>query len=196
MYRERRARDAMRVQVSSVEEYLAALEIEVQVSPGSQGNLPRLQQLFQRTNQFNTTTRRYTLGVLAERLADESWRLYALHVRDRFGDHGLVAAALVQASPSAWVLDNLVMSCRVIGYGIETSLLATITADAWASSAARLEADFIPTSKNAPASDLFARHGFRAESSGGGGNGSRWILERTDTPPQTPSWIRMVSHVA
>jgi FkbH-like protein len=185
-YRARRQRDVSRLRSDTLESYLESLEIALTVRPAAEDTLPRIHQLFQRTNQFNLTTRRYEAGELAAAARDPASRLYTVSARDRFGDHGLVATALVRAVAEGWVIDSLLMSCRVIGYGVETALLAAIVDDALAAGAARVVGEFVATAKNAPARDFYERHAF---THAGTSNGtSRWHLVAPATVA-FPSWI-------
>jgi FkbH-like protein len=190
LYRAQREREAVKVSTGTLEEYLASLDVGVRIGPIDEAALSRVSQLFQRTNQFNITTRRHDSAVLQALLADPAWRTYTLRAGDRFGDHGLVAVALVQASGEAWRVESFLMSCRVIGYGIETALLASITNDATVAGAARLEGEFIATKKNPPARDVWARHGFSAGAPDSAGL-ELWTYDLAATGPiPFPSWIR------
>ena len=166
MYQAKRERDQLRDTAQTLDEYLASLEVVADIGPADEATLPRIHQLFHRTNQFNLTTRRYEPAQLAGFSEHPDWRLYVMRARDRFGDHGLVATALVHAGPDAWRVDSLLMSCRVIGYGLETTLLARICEEARDAGARSLLGEFIATKKNVPAKDFYDRHGFvRDESS-------------------------------
>lgn len=190
LYRAKRRREQIRLNTGSLEEYLRSLAIEVEIAPGSEATLPRIHQLFQRTNQFNLTTRRYAAGELAEIARDPGWRLYAVRARDRFGDHGLVATALVRAEAAQWIVDSFLMSCRVIGYGVETALLAAVHDDARAAGATALMGEYLETRKNRPASEFYARHGFTAAGTVEGAD--RWHLPLQEGGVAAPAWIRVV----
>ena len=117
--------------------------------------------------------------------------------RDRFGDHGLVAAALVRKERAAWRIDSFLMSCRVIGYGVETAFLAALAAEARREVTA-LIGEFIPTKKNAPAKDCYPRHGFvRSRPEAGGGTSEAaielWRLELAPDSVPWPTWITAVT---
>ena len=191
-YRSIGERKRARTESVSLADYLQSLGIEVQVSLADEAALPRIGQLFQRTNQFNLTARRYEPAELAACARDPRCRLYALRARDRFGDHGLVATALVRQTPAAWTIDSLLMSCRVIGYGVETALLAALSADARAAAVPALIGEFIATAKNAPARDFYARHGFAPDSEGSDGT-ERWRWELAQGSVAHPEWIGKAS---
>ncbi len=187
-YRSIGERKRARTESISLADYLQSLGIEVQVSLADEAALPRIGQLFQRTNQFNLTARRYDPSELAACARDPQCRLYALRARDRFGDHGLVATALVRQTPGEWTIDSLLMSCRVIGYGVETALLAVLTADARAAAVPTLVGEFIATAKNAPARDFYSRHGFVPDPGASDGT-ERWRWELAQGPVAHPDWI-------
>ena len=79
--------------------------------------------MFNKTNQFNTTTRRYQTPDVERFIASPAHQVYVLDVADRFGEHGLVGTAVVREEGEAWVIDNVLLSCRAMGLSVETSLL-------------------------------------------------------------------------
>jgi FkbH-like protein len=185
-YQTVRRREQARVTASSVGEYLRSLGIKVEIASADRPVYARVAQLFARTNQFNTTTRRYDGGDVERLATDPRCHLIVLESEDRFGKHGLVALALVREESGTWRIDSFLMSCRVIGYGIESALLSYICKQAQAAGADSLVGEFIPTMKNAPARDLFANHGFTAI---GVANGSElWERSLCDGIP-FPPWI-------
>jgi FkbH-like protein len=188
-YRARRQREQARDGATSVEEFLHSLEITLQIAPADDSTLARVHQLFQRTNQFNLTTRRHGLEQLTAWARDPGWRLYTVRSRDRFGDHGLVAVALVRLDPATWVIDSFVMSCRVISYGVETALLATVCEAATSAGAGTVIGEFVETRKNLPARDFYARHGFAADGSADGV--TRWTLALPGGAVQRPAWVAL-----
>ena len=187
-YRSKRQRDQLREGVETIDAYLHSLEIEVDISAVTEKTLPRIHQLFQRTNQFNLTTRRYDLADLRERATGNGWRLYGLRARDRFGDHGLVATALVRVDLNEWTVDSFLMSCRVIGYGVETALLSAICTDAVAAGAAAVVGEHIQTKKNAPARDFYERHGFALQEANDGTE--RWQRPLAPRGIAWPAWLK------
>lgn len=188
-YRAKRRREQELARATTLEDYLASLQMEVTISAASDRDLPRLHQLIQRTNQFNLTSRRYDFGQLASLARDGAWRCYVLRARDRFGDHGLVAAALARAGGSTWTVDTLLMSCRVIGYGVETALIAFLSRQAATAGATRLAGEYVPTAKNAPAREFYDRHGFIRQ---GRADGAEfWTRDLGDGGVAFPSWIAL-----
>ena len=61
-----------------------------------------------------------------------------------------------------WTIDAFVMSCRVIGRGLEDVMLADVQRAARESGVGRLRGLYIPTAKNAPVKDFYSARGFTA----------------------------------
>lgn len=192
-YREIRFREEAKTNASDVASYLASLEIAVEIEAAAAATFPRIAQLFAKTNQFNVTTRRYSAADVERFASDPAYRIWTLQSKDRFGEHGLVAVALIRIEDGAWILDSFLMSCRVIGYGIETALLAYACERARAHGASEMIGEFVPTAKNAPAADLYALHGFVAVEDDT--SPQRWRLDLAGAPA-TPKWIGGRAHVA
>jgi FkbH-like protein len=187
MYREQAARDTFLEQSSSggsLDDYFASLEMVVQIDKASDVSIPRIAQLTQRTNQFNLTTRRYTDTEVRARASDPAWRVYTLSVRDRFGDLGLIGAAMLHAGDDAWELDTFLMSCRALGRRVEETFAAYLVRVA-GDAGKPLHGVFVPTKKTAPIREMLDRHGWIR---GDAGHGQ---LRVELTPLDIPRWLRV-----
>jgi FkbH-like protein len=160
-------RQSRKQESSSEEEFLLSLGTVLTIFRPSEREVARLAQLSQKTNQFNLSTRRYSEADVRGFLADPQWRIYALRVKDRFDDSGLVGLALVCAETEEWVLDTFLLSCRVLGRSVESAFLREILGDALRTQVMRLSGEYIPTPKNGPAKNFLASEGFVAEPSPG-----------------------------
>lgn len=186
-YQHQRARVAAAESAGSVAGFLQALEMKATIDNLTPATLARVAQLTQKTNQFNVTTRRYTDEQINRFAADPANILRTIRVSDRYGDNGLVGLLMASTTGDRCEIDTLLLSCRVIGRDVEAALLADAAAQACARGASILAGRYVPSAKNAPASDVFARHGFekRAESA----EGSCWELDLTRQSVTTPDWI-------
>ncbi len=186
LYAEQRQRASLQQSATSLEDFYRSLEMTVELRQATTSTLARAAQLTQKTNQFNLTTRRYTELQLAE-LGAAGSRIYTARVRDRFGDNGVVGVVITVPSETAWEIDTMLLSCRVIGRTIETAILAAIAQDAEESGANTLVGTFIPTKKNAPAQDFYARHGFSETAASD--DSSTWELTLAGRSVACPPWI-------
>ena len=143
----------------SFTEYLKSLEITItRVRPEKQ--VERLTQLANKTNQFNLTTKRYTRGEMALLLKEPEKRVYLYQVTDRFGDSGIVAAAVVDLIGSGAVIEEFVMSCRVMGKNVEYGIMDDIEEDLYHAGCDRVIGIYIPTAKNRPGEQLYGQLGY------------------------------------
>ena len=160
MYAEQRKRVEFQGVVGDITEYLKALGQVVTLENLNQMNLPRISQLTQKTNQFNTTTRRYLEGDVKKMVDSGKFLVVGIRVQDKFGDSGLTGVAIVEKGGEKWRIDDLLLSCRVIGRKVEDALLAYIMEQARSGGAKTLVGEFIPTKKNAPAKDFYRTRNF------------------------------------
>lgn len=145
----------------SREEFIASLELRLDVTEARTDQLGRIAQLIGKTNQFNLTTVRRSLEQLEAIASSPDWRVYALRVADRFGDYGLVGAVIVSIiDRNRWRIDTFLLSCRVLGRGVEATLLAHVVDDAREAGVSIVDASYVPTAKNGLAADFLARNGF------------------------------------
>ena len=100
--------------------------------------------------------RTHASGSQQELAAAANARVFALHVADRFADHGLVGAAVIEDGE----ITGLVMSCRVLGMGIEHAFVQHVTK---ASGAGQVTATIVPTARNIPVRNIYRDNGFVLE---------------------------------
>jgi FkbH-like protein len=188
MYRDEVQREQHRASATSVGAFLESLQMAAEIRPVDRFSLPRAVELTQKTNQFNLTTRRYGAAEMAQAADGGNRAAFSLRLVDRFGDHGIVGLAVVRIDENAAAIETFLLSCRVIGRSAETALLAFLVEWARSRRLERLEGEFIPTRKNAPAADFYARHGFAP--AGQTSSGTRWRLNMADADVTWPPCIR------
>lgn len=160
MYQEERQREAMKVNTVDSGDYIAKLGLTMTVRINAEDWIPRLSQLTLKTNQFNVTTRRYTEEQIRQYM--KIGRVYAADVSDRFGNYGITIMAIVTGlEDTAAQVDTFLMSCRVMGRGIEQAFFRYLVKDLVEAGVQSLVARFIPTAKNEPAKGFFPGVGMR-----------------------------------
>ena len=173
LYRSRALRSDFAGGFASSEDYLQALEIELALTEVDEFGVPRVAQLAARTNQFNLTGIRFDEATTAAMSIDPEHLVVSLSVRDRFGDEGIVGALWIERREPTWRVLNFVLSCRVLGRGIELAALDWVCAQATAAGAEAVEGRFVSSPKNSAAADFWLRAGFTA-------------TEADRVPPQAP----------
>jgi FkbH-like protein len=160
-------RAELRLQAADEASFLASLEIECRVEKlHGESAAQRVEELFARTTQFNATGRKFTAAELVSLDVDKAGAVYTMSVRDRFADHGLVAAAVVAGGE----ILNFALSCRVIGLGVELRLLDAIIADFSRGGGEMIVGKIIETPRNIPARHLYRDRGFARREDGA------WVL--------------------
>jgi FkbH-like protein len=187
MYQQNQIRQSQMSAVSSIEEFLGTLEMKAEVDCLNNGNLSRVVQLLHKTNQFNVTTRRHTEQFVTAMMNNPDWLTYAVRLKDKFGDNGIVLIALVEVKGSDAMLDTFLMSCRVIGRTLEETVIGIIADDLRGRGVEVLHAEYIPTAKNQMVADLFPRLGFVAVE--GSGKGVRYMTPVRDGYGNKPEYI-------
>lgn len=151
------------VGAANIEEFLASLSMEAIIEAVSAASLQRVVQMLGKTNQFNVTTRRHSEAVVRDLIKSERNILLTVELVDRFGSQGIVGLIIgVEQEPGTLLVDSFLLSCRVIGRGVEESLWSAFVELATGRAFQRIRAQYIPTEKNAMVADLFLRLGMQA----------------------------------
>ncbi len=155
MYVADRRRDDLKQGMQSLEEYLRSLGLRVTWERLAAANLPRATQLLNKTNQMNLTTRRLTEPAFLAWAEADGNHAIAFRVADRFGDYGLVGLASLTVDGETAEVVDFVLSCRVMGRGVESVMLHCLATRARAAGADRLAATYRPTARNVPCRGFF-----------------------------------------
>jgi FkbH-like protein len=182
LYREGLARKAALAPQLDYPTMMKGLELRARVGPARKDELDRIAELVQRTNQFNTTTIRYTKQQLLELSRSPAHRIYSAALSDRFGDVGLVAVAIVRREAGRRVIESFVMSCRAMGFGLEQLVLRRVL-DAEGRPGTAFVGRYVATDRNTPCSGLYEAGGF------GRSGETDWILPPDAPRPDAPGWF-------
>lgn len=190
-YRIRAAAAEAQTAFGSHEDYLASLELEAELHVDRLAEVPRISELSMKSNQFNLTTRRYSEAIVRALMDDDDSEIVSITVRNKFGDSGLTGIVVLRFEAETARIDNFLMSCRVLGQGVEFAIWEVVADRCRARGMKVLEAEFLPTAKNAQVRDYYERLGLDLFSDEGGEKRYRRALDEF-SPPSSP-WIK-VSH--
>jgi FkbH-like protein len=195
-YKANAERENLREKTSDLAGYIRGLQMELSYQPFDEVNLIRIEQLINKTNQFNLTTKRYSRAELVVLMEDSKSLTWQIRLRDRFGDNGIIAAIVGQLTTTKeLVIVNWLMSCRVIGRQVEDACINLVIEGARRAGAVRVVGEYRPTANNGMVRDLFQQFRFRRCSLDPDGN-TKWVLEIADFKPrELPiSIIKVVRH--
>lgn len=174
-YSENAQRKDMAERAADVDSFLASLGMRMTVSAVTELNLERATQLVNKSNQFNLTTRRYTVAQVRDLANRADWRTLTLSLADSLGDNGLIGVVFLHQRGDSMFIDTWVMSCRVLLRGVEQFVRNELVDAARSAGCNRLLGTYIPTAKNAMVKDHYGKLGF--ESDGSDGEQTFWRLD-------------------
>lgn len=158
-YKENFFRNESKKVFDNMDDYLASLEIEIDIIAVDDSNITRIAQMTQKTNQFNLRTIRYTEEEIRLKIAKGSL-VYCANVKDKYGDNGITIACIIDEFDNELFLDTYLLSCRILGREIEKVTLLRIIKDAINLKGKSLRGSFIPSKKNAMAKEFLDKVGF------------------------------------
>jgi len=183
-YGENAERDALLGSAQSMDEFLRGLKMSVLFGPFTAVDHARVVQLINKTNQFNTTTRRYTSEEIAYITNLPNALTLQFRLLDRIGDNGLVSTMILRPIPDhedVLEIENWVMSCRVFGRQLEFEAINIAVEAARQRGARAFIADYIATSKNNVISALYPSLGFvKFDQTPAIDRTTRWFLNLID----------------
>ena len=159
LYVTERLRKEMEKGFSDKNEFLKSLKIRLSVGQNDVTPIARLAQLTEKTNQFNFNKTPLSEEELEAIMTDGQHIVFHGSVTDMFGDHGITNLAIVKKGGKTWQVLQYLMSCRVIGKGIEEAFASAIAEVARKGGAENLAFSFTKTEKNIPAQEFLTRLG-------------------------------------
>jgi FkbH-like protein len=174
------------------EAFLKSCAMRLTLRRMAAGDLPRVLELMSRTHQLNTVGRVLAEEELLAVLNDVTGRfcVKVAELTDRFGDYGTVGTAISESTASAWKLLLLAVSCRVLGRGVERSILAALLQEAGRRGLSHAEALYRDTGRNRAMLALYQMMGFR-RCGGIEEEGTAVFSLPLDRAPAAPSWMEL-----
>ncbi len=162
-YKENKRRLTEQVTFKSYHDFLISLNMTAEIKNFSSIYLDRIAQLTNKTNQFNLTTQRYTVGEIEKiSSSDEYVKIYG-KLEDKHGDNGLIAITIGRLDGNYCHVDLWLMSCRVLKRDIEFAMLDELVRKCLKFNVAEIIGYYYKSPKNNMVSDLYERFGFILE---------------------------------
>jgi FkbH-like protein len=163
LYAQNSERETLRKQSMNLDDFLAGLELHLEISPMQKVDVARVAQLTQRTNQFNFTTIRRSENEIEKLCGQGNAECVVVKLRDRFGDYGTVGAMIFTKTGGVLDVDSVLLSCRALGRRVEHRMLAHLGTIAQECGIAHVRVNFAPTQKNKPAQEFLQGIGAKFE---------------------------------
>lgn len=162
-YRDNIQREKIKQVSLSYEDYLESLGTKITLREMGEKEILRVAELTQRTNQWNFTTIRMNEDDIRTYRLPQANSIQILECSDQYGDYGLIGAVFSRSDQSENTLfvDNFVMSCRVMGRGVEDWTLQKLISQLNTGNQENIYIHFRETKKNAKDLDFLQRIGAR-----------------------------------
>jgi FkbH-like protein len=158
-YQQNRQREQLREKSLTLGDFLSSLGLQIQMKEMVPSQIARVAQLTQRTNQFNAATIRRTETEIQNICQSDEYTCLVVDVKDRFGDYGLVGVIIFTVTADTLDVDTFLLSCRVLGRGIEYKMLAKLGDIARKRQIDWVDVTYKPTQKNQPIRDFLEQVG-------------------------------------
>jgi len=161
MYQAATARNKLLQRSNSIESYLETLEMSMQIDINQEKYIRRIAQMTQKTNQFNLTTLRMSEPEVMNYITSEDHMAVSFSLKDRYGDNGVTGACFVTFdSEQTAMIDNLLLSCRVLGRTVEQAFLNEVIEELFNMGATLITAKFRSSPKNNQVKRFYQDFGF------------------------------------
>jgi len=168
-------------QAMTQEEFLPSLKLRMNMFTISDIKHPRFAralELINKTNQFNTTGKRWTLEECAAAFGGGTV-FHSFELADIYTDYGLVGVLVTTGDR----IGQFVMSCRVLGLEVEAAAVAEVVRWLRRQEAKEIYASMEETPRNLPCRHVYAGLGFTAVPGG-------WMLAKP-LVPAVPGHIQL-----
>ena len=159
MYQQENQRNDLKVKAANIEEYIKQLSIKANIHQIRETEWERVHQLCNKTNQFNLTTKRYSLQDIQTLSSSNDIDIFTVSTEDKFGDNGLISVIILKKEKTDVIIDSFLMSCRVMGRKLEYVIIGLLIRY-YKDNFQNLIGEFIKTTKNIPVRNLYDELGF------------------------------------
>ena len=184
-YRMRAQAIAEQAAFANQDDYLRSLQLRVRLKKNDEKSVPRISELTQKSNQFNVNTRRYSPSEIEAVMRSDDGAVYSLNVSDKMGDSGLTGIAIVRYDGTVLRVETFLMSCRVIGRGVEFAFWKNVFDDARARGCTSVRAEFLKSAKNELVVEFFDQLGLPVVESLPSGKIYSAPLDAVSLPPSS-----------
>ena len=144
---------------------LKKLGLVITIGTAKRGELKRVAELINRTNQWNLCGSRTSFEQVRAWHDSPDTLVLVANVADRFGEMGTVCVSIVSQGDNVAEIPVFVLSCRVFGYGIESAMLVEIVRRCEIGGRrAVLIGHFRSNTQNHPCRNMYIDHGFVSQS--------------------------------
>ena len=174
-YKDNKKRSQEQSVFKSYDDFLVSLKMRAEIKSFSSIYLSRITQLTNKTNQFNLTTKRYTIGEIESiATSDEYIKIYGKLI-DKYGDNGLIAISIGRIEENQCHIHLWLMSCRVLKRDMEFAMLDELVRQCKEKNVLEIIGYYYQSDKNNMVFDLYEKFGFVLSDTNG--EDTIWMLD-------------------
>ncbi len=161
MYKDNAKRSQMMATFDNYDDYLKSLKMKAEITSFKKIYLERISQLSNKSNQFNLTTKRYSLADIESIYNDDNYiKLYG-KLEDIFGDNGVITVVIGHIINEIELhIDLWIMSCRVLKRNMEFAMMDELVKYSRKRNLKTIYGYYYPTLKNKMVQDFYDIQGF------------------------------------
>ncbi len=161
LYKSNAKRNQHLASFDNYEEYLLSLNMHAEISSFKPIYLERISQLSNKSNQFNLTTKRYSIPDIESIYQNKKYiKLYG-KLEDLYGDNGVVTVVIGQEKNKTELhIDLWIMSCRVLKRDMEYAMMDSLVKKCKGRNIKTIYGYYYPTAKNKMVEDFYDQQGF------------------------------------
>lgn len=153
--------EKLKKKFNDVDEYLKQLEMKITFSKVNNKNIERCVQMLNKTNQFNFTTKRYTMTTFQKYISNSKIISLVISVQDKLGNYGITGLLTATEKKNILTIDNFLLSCRILGRKIENQVINKILSLGKKRNMKSVEGIFIKTLKNSQCENFYLDKNFK-----------------------------------
>jgi FkbH-like protein len=127
---------------SNLEDFLVGLEMSCKFSEITAADMPRINQMLERTNQFRAN-KKFDFSFQSEEM-----KFFKIELVDKYTSYGIVSIIATSLTEDSVLIYQWLMSCRVFGRGLESKIIEILIKIYGIETLRELRIDFVPNERN------------------------------------------------
>jgi FkbH-like protein len=157
--------EILKKSLNTDDNYLKQLNMILTIHKVNNVNFSRCVQMLNKTNQFNFTTQRYTESSFEKYLDNPKVKTLVISLSDKFGNHGITGLLTAKIIKDSLVIENFLMSCRILGRKVEDQMIYEALNIAKKNKLKFLIGCYIKTKKNIQCKNFYSDRKFKKKTS-------------------------------
>lgn len=161
-YKANISRDKEKMKAPTMESFLKNLNLKIVIRQCSDMDIKRIVQMNNRINQFRLSNTNYNEDKIKSLIDEKEKNCYIIEASDKFNHEGIVGFIIISHNKNDLVIEEFMLSCRVLGKGIEKKVIEWLRKYCESSICQNLRINYKFTGKNSLVNKTFAEYPFKS----------------------------------